>query len=75
MKIPVMQIFSKAIPEFMFRLTDVCWKSIVGVSECHMHIVSDFRKPLHKPTGGFQIADITVKTLKPHQRLESFSYS
>ncbi len=32
-----MQIFSKAIPEFLFWLIDVCWKSIGELREPHAY--------------------------------------
>ncbi len=51
-----MQIFLKAVPESMFQLIDVCWKSKGRfLNAAHVFLIR-FRKPLHKPTGEFQLA-------------------
>jgi hypothetical protein len=51
-----MQILSKAVPESLFRLTDFTARSLMGFRKPLGYCESDFRTPLHKAIGMFQIA-------------------
>jgi hypothetical protein len=56
MEILTVQIFPKALPESMFWLTGVYWKSKTVFWKPHVYYCSGFWKSLYKPTGEFQLA-------------------
>jgi hypothetical protein len=51
-----MQSLLKAIPEFMFRLTDFAERIRAGISKLLVYSELGFQKLLCKATGGFQLA-------------------
>ncbi len=50
----IMQTLPKAVPEYMFGLTDFALRTLAGFRKPLVYCESGFRKPLRQATGGFQ---------------------
>ncbi len=59
----IVETLTKAVPESMFRLTDLAERTQADFRKPLVFCESDFRKPIHEVTGGFSKLNMTVNIL------------